>query len=212
MNRQRGGFALLDTVVGLFIAAMTVMIAHGVSETLIDATHRSEAQRTKTEEAVAIRRQIVSWLRSAVMHGDSADWTFFGVPRGGGTLDAILSVTTDAPGPFTAGEMRLTLAVDNDSTTPERGLVLYAGNPPEARIDTLATTSSDTMRVLRQLLPQASALAIRYLHSVAGEHYWTTRWVSTAELPEAIELQLIGDSIPPLLTAGIFVVPRGTSQ
>lgn len=195
MNPARyGGFALLDVVVGLTLTGLVALLAHRGLQTLLDVQARAAQARVVAMHGVAVRRQLVSWLHAAAVEQRPAGWSFLGtsgISDAGLPADRI-SFLTDAPGPFRHGREALVLELDTDPLTPVRGLVAVLAG-------------SDTV----EMAPGARGLAVRYLHSLEGERVWASTWESSSVLPEAVEIRVVGDSIPDLLRLPLFVVPQG---
>ncbi|MET0395701.1 MAG: hypothetical protein ABW277_02635, partial [Longimicrobiaceae bacterium] len=146
--------------------------------------------------ATAVRRQLVAWLNAAVVEGSLDAWDFEGTPgvTEEGAPDAAVSFITLAPGPFEPGRAHLTLRIAREEAQGVPALVAVRDSP--------GATPPEV------LVPRATGLAARYLHTVDGERTWTEAWRSSAQLPEAIELRIFGDSIPPILRLPVFVVTR----
>ena len=107
-----------------------------------------------------------------------------------------ITFRTSAPTPLGTPETIVTLQIDHDDATPERGLVAVLSEPHGARHATI------------ELEPRAVALDARYLSGVSGSAHWTTSWISTSVLPRGIELTLHaqrGDSLPALLALPFVV-------
>lgn len=194
MNRR--GSALIEVVVALAIGSLVALLVHRGVRTLLEVEARAAAAREEAASAAAVRRQVVAWLNAATVEGSLDSWDFEGVGGASddGAPDASLSFVTLAPGPFEPGRTHLTLRVARE---PGGASALLAIR------DTLAPLSEAEV-----LVPGAYGLAVRYLHTVDGERTWTGTWRSSAQLPEAIEVRIFGDSIPPLLRLPVFAVPR----
>ena len=190
------GFALIDVVVGLAIAGLVTLLAEAGLRQFVDARDRASAARNESLQGVAVRRQLVDWLSAAVVTGRADGADFEGSPGMAETGEADDRVTfiTAAPGPFTIGFQPLLLYVDRDPATPEVGLV--AGRSGENLV---------------QIEPRATGLVARYLHRIEGEYAWTGEWASSLELPLAVEVRVLGDSIAPLLRVPVFAIPRAAS-
>ncbi len=194
---SRRGFALLEMVVALAVAGVVVLLVHQGVRVLFEVEARAAEARDEAARAAAVRRQVVSWLNAAVVEGSLDSWDFEGTPGASddGMPDAALSFVTLAPGPFEPGRAHLTLRIERDVETGASALV--------GTRDTLRPAAGAEV-----LVAGATGLAVRYLHTVDGDRTWTELWQSSARLPEAIELTIVGDSIPSLLRHPVFVVPR----
>jgi len=194
---SRRGFALLEVVVALTVAGVVALLAHQGVRVLFEVEARAAAARDEAARSAAVRRQMVSWLNAAVVEGSLDSWDFEGAPGATdeGFPDAALSFVTLAPGPFEPGRAQLTLRIERDVETGASALV--------ATRDTLRPAAGAEV-----LVAGATGLAVRYLHTVDDDRTWTESWQSSAQLPEAIELTIVGDSVPPLLRHPVFVVPR----
>lgn len=198
---NRGGFTVLEMVVALAVASVVALLVHRGFHTMVEMERRASEAREAGARAVAARRQVTAWLRAARVEGTLDSWDFEGVGRvtEEGVPDASLEFYTQAPGPFETGRSRLVLGIDRRPETPETGLVAE-------RVDGRV---GDPRPLRWVVVPGASGLVIRYLHTVDGGRAWTSEWRSSAHLPEAIEIRVLGDSLPPLLQLPVFVVPRG---
>lgn len=192
---SRKGFALVEVVVATAVAGVVALLVHQGVRVLFDVEERSATLRQEAARAAAVRRQVVSWLNAAVVEGSLDSWDFEGTAgvADEGAPDAAVSFVTLAPGPFEPGRARLTLRIAREAGASAlvavRDTAALAGGP-------------------EVLVPGATGMAVRYLHTVDGERTWTATWRSSAQLPEAIELRVFGDSIPPILRLPVFVVPR----
>ncbi|HEX2092403.1 MAG TPA: prepilin-type N-terminal cleavage/methylation domain-containing protein [Longimicrobiaceae bacterium] len=194
---SRRGFALVEVVVATVIAGGVALMVHRGVHTLLEAGDRAAAVREEAAHAAAVRRQLVAWLNAATVEGSLESWDFEGTGgvSDGGDPDAALSFITLAPGPFEPGRARLMLRIARE-----------VGTGTSALVATRDTAGADAAPEV--LVPGARGLAVRYLHTVDGERTWTDTWRSSAQLPEAIELRILGDSLPPVLRLPVFVVPR----
>jgi hypothetical protein len=59
------------------------------------------------------------------------------------------------------------------------------------------------------LVPEAEGLELRYYLDLGGERRWVTGWSSVVRLPEAVELRVTGERVPPLLRAPMLVALHG---
>jgi prepilin-type N-terminal cleavage/methylation domain-containing protein len=199
---SRRGFTLVEVLVAIGVAGVVALLVGTGFGAVVRMERRAAEARQSSMHGVAVRRQIALWLRAAVVNGTADAWDFDGSNRisEAGEPDPVLRFTTAAPGPFETGTARLALRLDRDPDTPERGLVVV--HP-----DSLGGPDEEERR--SELVPGATALVIRYLHSVEGTRMWTNQWQSSSRLPDAIEIRVFGDSIPPLLRVPLFIVPRG---
>ncbi|HEX2188691.1 MAG TPA: prepilin-type N-terminal cleavage/methylation domain-containing protein [Longimicrobiaceae bacterium] len=193
---SRRGFALLEVVVAVAVAGVVALLVHQGLRTVFEVEDRAAGVRAEAARAAAVRRQVVAWLGAAVVEGSLEGWDFEGTSgvTAEGAPDAVVSFVTLAPGPFRPGRARLTLHVAREPAAGTSALV--------AERDTAWGAAPEV------LVPGVTGLAVRYLHTVDGERAWTDTWRSSAQLPEAIELRIFGDSIPPVLRLPVFVVPR----
>jgi prepilin-type N-terminal cleavage/methylation domain-containing protein len=195
--QQRAGLTLIELLVALVITGMALSGGYGALSWMTETRRRVEETTSATWHAAAVRRTIDAWLAGATLAvtPDVAEFRGIDGARRGADDDAI-TFRTNASTPLGTAETVVTLQIDRDDATPERGLVALLSQPhgpAQARIE---------------LEPRAAALDARYLSGVSGSARWTTSWISSSVLPRGIELTLRaerGDSLPALLALPFVV-------
>lgn len=196
-RRRRSGVTLIELLVAITVTGMALGAGYGALSWMTLARTNAERTTDAVWRAAAVRRTITTWLAGATLalSPDAAD--FRGVDGERERLDDdALTFRTNAPTPLGTAETDVTLAIDRDERTPQRGLVALLAEPHGAR------------RGVVELEPRAVALDAHYLTGVLGATRWSTSWVSTSVLPRGVELTLsaaTGDSLPPLLRVPVVV-------
>lgn len=194
------GFTLLELVVGLTITGMIVTAGYSALATVMD--RRAEAERILDAaiQAANERRAVRSWLAGARLTIQEGGPAFTGLDGVHEHLpDDALSFLTGAETPLPGGDAVVRLAVDRNPETPATGLI--------AEFTEWRGSGKRTVEVDRRV----TGLAIRYFSIPLGERGWLPSWISRTLLPSAIEVTLVGDSLPPLLRLPMLV-PVGTSR
>lgn len=202
---NRSGFTLVEVLVALTVAGAVVVSVHRGFALMLDLQERAAVTREEAAEALAIRQQIIDWLRSAHMEGQPAALWFRGSDGtfGGETPDDWVVFATTKPGPFSAAWERVGLSIERDPRTEARGLV--------ARTSPLSGTESDAALGPRVqvLAPTAEGLEVRYFVRLGSGKDWIRTWDDTDHAPAAVEILIFGDSLPPLLREPILVPLTG---
>lgn len=194
---RRAGMTLLELMVGLTITGMVISAGYALLASITDNRARAEAVTDGVLAAATRRQALISWLASARVDATSDRTSFRGLDGVAEDIpDDQLTFLTTAPTPLGAGETLVTLGIDRDSLTPERGLVASLTR----------WRGQDSLRV--ELEPNAAALDARYLSRLLGADDWLPSWISSTVLPLGVELTLTaasGDTLPPLLALPVRV-------
>lgn len=169
----RGGFTLLETAVALLVTGLALAVGWAGLSVLSDTRSRASEANRDVLRAANVRATVQGWLRSAVVLLEADDRT-----EGAHPLHRISFVTADA-GPLRRGTHRITLRVDLDPATPERGLV--------ADLDPVDGPDADTLELARR----ATGLEVSYRVRADGRARWTSRWQEESRLPEAVRLRAL---------------------
>lgn len=208
---SRAGFTLMEVVVALAVASLVALAAYQGVAILGELDARATARREAGVRHLAIRRQLVDWLRSAHLATDSLPVGFEGHDRvtAHGVPDDFVAFPTLAPGPFRSGRALVRIRIDRDPATSERGLVAVLadepGDTPALRTGSGVERNRGAGADIVALVPEATGLDIRYRFRLGGGPTWFDGWVSAVRLPDAAELRILGDSIPPILHVPILV-------
>lgn len=223
---SRGGFTLVEVLVALAVSAIVALAAHRGAAVAGDLFARAATGREAAMRAVSVRRRIAGWLRSAYVAGPDDPRGFTGVDgtANGGVPDDGIRFVTLTPGPLRHGRALVEIGIDRDPGTAEAGLVADVADvapeiqrrgrtnrdrtSPRAGSDfarTAAGASGAARRERLVLVPTATGLAVRHRLTVGDEVRWFDGWASNVQLPEAVEVRIIGDSLPPLLARPILV-------
>lgn len=174
----RRGVTLIELVVALAVTGLVLAAAHALLGVVVDALHRSRADRTMAEGEAA-RAALAGWLRAAALPDSSA--TFDGIPgwRIGGESDTLRFVIADG-GPLYPGPHHVALWVDTDPRSELSGLLAAMEPWPSVggRAETLVVS------------PRATMLDARYLISRQRTEVWVDSVHARTELPYAIELRI----------------------
>jgi hypothetical protein len=186
----------MEILVAVVLAGLLALLIHRG----LGLYHELEARGVRANEQVlanvGMRGELEGWLQTAFAPTGAQETIFAGeaVPGPDGTrLDRLWFLTHLRDGPA-----RVSLAVEGGS-----GLVARIGR--QGRWGTPGR--EDTLH----LVPSATGLAIRYALDVGDRIVWTGTWSSTARLPDAVELLIEGDSVPPLVRVPI-VTRMGGAQ
>jgi prepilin-type N-terminal cleavage/methylation domain-containing protein len=189
--RARLGLTLIELLVAITVTGMALSAGYGTLSWMVETRRRTEERTDMVWHAAAVRRTIDQWLAGATLAVTPDVAEFRGVDGEHDRLDDDeITFRTNAPTPLGTRETIVTLAIDRDDETPERGLVARLAEPHGVRHATV------------ELEPRAVALDARYLSGVSGSARWSTSWISTSVLPRGIKLTISaarGDSLPPLL-------------
>jgi prepilin-type N-terminal cleavage/methylation domain-containing protein len=181
---NRGGFTLLELTVSMTLAALVVLLGFSSLAQVRDAAATASAAE-ETHRAAAARYTLTAWLASARAGGE-VDAAFTGVGRRDGSHAADeLTFLASSALPYHAGATWVTL-----------------------RLAAELRPGGDTASRRVPLVP-ARGLSIRYLFASGGESRWLDGFVSTVELPAAIEVVVQPSPGTPRLFRLPLLVPLG---
>lgn len=206
------GFTLIEVVVALSVGALIALAAHSGLVTLSELSLRAEDLRSETLNAAAVRRQLRDWLRTSSLNERPSAPEFAGVPRVDATgmrndsLAVPIWSNSQTASP-TAGDAMMELFVEKVSDAPGGVLVAafasLSGDPPPAG-GAADPRNAGVRRVV--LMPSGvEGFSVRYLLVSGTEQSWLPAWRSRHRLPDAIEVQIFGDSLPRLLRLPLIV-------
>jgi prepilin-type N-terminal cleavage/methylation domain-containing protein len=211
---RRSGMTLLELVIAITIVAMMATGGAAAFATIIDRQETIRTSSVEVERAAALRETLRQWIvqgEPQIQQG--------GVPRGArgaaatqlanlaraGTSQASvtaaastgneLTVTTSAPNPLMAANVRIRIFVDADDNTPEQGLT----------IEYQASTQTPLMR--RELDRSVGDLTVEFYDQRVGR--WIPSTEASTEQPIALRITMVpadGMSLPRLLTLPITIV------
>lgn len=198
---RRAGMTLMELVVALTITVMILAAGYAAFGTAIDRRQVATAILEKDLAAASVRSSIESWLAGIRLPGGSSQPVFNGADGTfGDEADDEITFLTSAPTPLGDGLALVSLYVDRDSTTVERGLVAEVS----------AWMGSARTRI--ELIPDAVGLDVRYRSRLLGGRDWHPSWISSSILPMGVELRIRGSGsapLHPLLTYPIRVPIQG---
>jgi prepilin-type N-terminal cleavage/methylation domain-containing protein len=198
---KRAGLTLIELVVGLTIASVALGAAYAGLATALDQRESATDAVAEDLEAVAIREAIRTWLEGARVPGESSTPLFSGADATyEGLDDDRLSFVTSASTPIGSSLANVSLYIDRDPRTVERGLVAVISHWLGAR----------SQRI--ELIPGATSLEIRYRSNVLSGRPWYPSWASTTVMPAGVELVIQGHTpgaIHPILAYPIRVALVG---
>jgi hypothetical protein len=214
---------LVELVIGIAITAMMAAAGAAAFNTIIERRETISRASTATERAAALRETIRQWIVEGtlnVQRGSGPRGLSSAAGRGSaGTLGRLMSsspfgtsaaaagvtaatstgqeltVTTTAPNPLMAPQVRLRLFVDADGATPERGLT----------IEYQSITANTPLR-RRQLDSLVGDIRVEFLDQRTRLWYESTQ--AAAITPIAVRVTLLpleNDTLPRLLTLPIVV-------
>lgn len=198
MRSRRGGFTLIELVVGTVVAGLVITSGIGALGLIQDRSERADEAVAERLSAATVRSIMVSVLEGARVEAPARggqDYAFQGL-EGTATLVGSdeLFVPTSARTPV-SGVGFVRFYVDMIDTTAVHGLVAAfqedAFTPP----------------TLVELSPQVQALEIRYLIDRVQPHIWQDGF-PPGGMPDGVEIRLIpfpGEQLPPLLALPIHV-------
>lgn len=169
---RRNGFTLLETSMALVITGLAVAVGYAGLSVLADTRSHAASANERAVRAVNVRSSLQRWLRSAVLLVEADDRSVGGRPR-----HRVTFVAADG-GPLRPGPHRVTLRVDLDPGSAERGLV--------ADLEPVEGAGRATL----ELAPRATGLEVAYRVRRDGRARWTVRWQEESQLPEAVRLRL----------------------
>lgn len=197
----RGGFTLLEVLVGLTVASIALTAGMLALSSVQDRSEHAEDATRVALSGATQRTVLVDWLSGARMRAATGE-QFEGMQNDeGGRLVHQLVLPTTSRTPLGVTSTVLGLYIDHDPETPERGLVVEM---------TGATFGEEPRRM--ELVPEAGELLIRYLSDVGGVPVWEDTWSARNRLPRLVELTLApapGETLPLLLQFPIRVALGG---
>jgi prepilin-type N-terminal cleavage/methylation domain-containing protein len=187
----RRGFTLVEVLVGMAVAALALTAGFAALSFVQDRADQAEAAMVPAIAGAATRALLTEWLAGARSRAPNRGERFYGLDAEQSSLpsDELVFPTT-ARTPLSVGTTVVRLYVDFEDSTAERGLVAELTERP----------GDVPSRV--ELLPEVSAIELRYLPDVAEATEWLPSWVDANSLPLAVELTLSTsppDSLPTLL-------------
>ena len=201
MSAKRRGFTLVEVLVGLTVAALTLTAGFAALAFVSDRAPAAELRTMEALVGASARELLVDWLRGARLQAPGG-WGRTGMFQGTdaedrGRANDEITFPTTARTPLSGRNTLIRLYIDHDDETPERGLVAE-----------LTRRVIDEPRRI-ELVPQADQLEIRYRPDIQEEDAeWMPDWAGQPRLPRAVEIVLLaapGDSLPGLLRYPIRV-------
>ena len=197
MTTNARGFTLMEVLIGLTVAAMALTVGFATLGFMADTDEPVDRASALALRGATTRNLLTEWLSEVRYRQGRRGQAFEGWDSDdyGNPTDSIIFPTT-ASTPLGVGTTVVRLYIDEDTSTPEQGLVAA-----------LTELIADEPRIV-ELVPEAGSLDIRYLMPLEGSiGEWMPSWLSNV-LPKAIELTLGPnriDSLPPLLRFPILV-------
>lgn len=193
----RGGFTLIEILVGLAVGGLVLLIGFAALATIQDRGSHTVAANAAALEGATARGTLIEWLSGAQLQSAEVGGTFIGLDaRDQGLPWDELIFPTRANTPRRTPTTLVHLFIDADPATRESGLVAE-----------LSGVMGEPTRRL-ELVPQATGLLIRYLPESTVDVNWIESWILRQGLPRAVELTLLDDAadpLPPLLRLPIRV-------
>lgn len=224
---RRGGFTLIEVIVAVAVASLSLLAGLAALSFARERTRAADEALAATLEAAAARDLLIEWLSGAVQNMPSLGGEQFeGIGPGvDGDPNAVLILPTRAPTPLGTPHTLVRLYIDQDPTTPERGLVAELSEGLASVLDDGAADAGVAPGAMRrsagsggvllgsvarrvEIAPGATGLMIQYLPRVQEATEWLQEWPPSSNLPRAIVLYIYGDSpdaVPPLLRHPIRV-------
>jgi prepilin-type N-terminal cleavage/methylation domain-containing protein len=202
MNPRRGGFTLLEVLVGLTVAALVLLAGMAALGTVNENAGRAEVATIDAVAGASQRALLVDWLSGARYRAPTGE-QFEGMQQDlDGEMQDLLFFPTTARTPIDGPYTVVGMYIDIDPETPERGLVA----------EMTGSRIGEKPRRF-EIAPEAASMRIRYLtSSTDGFAEWVSVWQSREGLPRAIEITLeaaAGDSLPRLLRLPIRAATAG---
>jgi prepilin-type N-terminal cleavage/methylation domain-containing protein len=188
MRARRGGFTLVEVIVGMAVAALAIAAGFGALAAVGDRARHAEDANVAALEGAAVRALLSDWLENSRLAHANERFQGIGAATSESGLDELIFPTT-ASTPLHEPTTLVRLYIDSDPETPERGLVAEL------------STGFDEERRRFELVPGAGTLALRYLPVVDAPHEWQEEWLLGTR-PAGVELVLQaapGDTLPALL-------------
>lgn len=191
MTGARGGFTLIEVLVGMAVAALALTAGFATLAFVRDRAVQAEASMVPAIAGATTRALLTEWVAGARLQAPGRGERFQGLDgeEQGEAADELILPTT-ARTPLSVGTTVVRLYVDVEDSTVERGLVAE-----------LTERAGDLPKRV-ELLPEVSGLEIRYLPNVEDASEWLPDWVDQSSLPLAVELSLSAtppDTLPALL-------------
>lgn len=191
MRTGRGGFTLIEVLVGMAVAALALAAGFTTLAFVQDRADQAEAAVVPALAGATTRALLTEWLSGALARAPGRGERFQGLDaaEAGGVADELVFPTT-ARTPLSVGTTVVRLYVDAQDSTVERGLVAE-----------LTERVTDVPRRV-ELLPQVTGMEIRYLPDVEEATEWLPSWIGNRSLPRAVEIRLASagrDSLPSIL-------------
>lgn len=211
---SRGGLSLAEVVVALAIASLVALAAHATVGTITDLGGRSRDYLEETLRAVAVRREITHWLRGAYLYQVPEAPFFEGFDEGelGGGSPASMAFPSVSPDPFAMHRSVVTIGIARGAEVPRGVAAAVVRYPDRAQYSGFSSPSVEPgppFGAWMLLVPGAESLEVRYLPPRGQGTEWLRGWISGVELPAAVELRILGDSVPDLLRVPIVLAwPR----
>lgn len=191
------GLTLIELLVAMTIAGITLAAGYGMLTTLLDNRERLQEASERAARASALRHSLISWLEGARVTRDAGGARYRGID---GTRDDRpddeITFLTSAPTPLGSAETIVRLFVDHDEETPEAGLTAQF------------TEYLGVRSVTVELASEVEGLDAEYFSRVLGADRWMPSWISSSVLPVAVRVSLIpGDTgdVPALLQLPVVV-------
>ncbi len=194
MNR---GFTLMEVLIGLTVASLALTAGFATLGFIMDTDEPVEVASALALRGATSRNLLIEWLGETQYRTGRRGVSFQGLDDEvyGTETDEIIFPTT-ASTPLGVGMTVVRLFVDDDSGTPETGLVAE-----------LSETLLDEPRLV-ELVPEVGSMEVRYLLPIEGTTgEWVDGWISN-QLPRAIQVTLGPtryDTLPPLLRYPLLV-------
>lgn len=197
MSASRGGFTLMEVLVGMTVAALALMAGFAAIGFVRDRADAAELATVEALQGVGTRSLLVDWLSAAQMQAPGRAGRFQGIDAESENLESDeLVFPTTARTPLRVRNTVVRLYIDRDDETPEQGLVAELWERPQ-----------DEHRRI-ELVPQAVQMDLRYRPEGDDGFEWLEAWTARNRMPRAIEITLHaapGDSLPALLRLPIRV-------
>ena len=194
---RRGGFTLVEVVVGVTVGGVVLMAGFAALATVRDNSVAAREATTVALEGATARASLTEWLATAQLQSTELSVRFEGLDATESDLEwDEISFPMRAQSPLRTPVTHVRLFIDTDPETPERGLVAH-----------LVGLRGEEPRPV-ELVPEATGLLIRYLPAVDGPVEWAESWLDQQSLPRAVELTLVDapdEPLPPLLKLPIRV-------
>ncbi|HSJ23643.1 MAG TPA: prepilin-type N-terminal cleavage/methylation domain-containing protein [Longimicrobiales bacterium] len=191
MTTRRGGFTLVEVIVGLLVASIAMTAGMLALAGVQDRSAHAEEFSLAVSGGATQRAMLVEWLSGARARAVTGEmFTGMQADEQGRMVDQLL-FPTSSPTPLGVTSTVVALYIDDDPDTPERGLVAEL---------TGATFGEEPRRM--ELVPEAGAMEIRYLGLTQGVPIWEETWDGRNQLPRLVQITLFaapGEALPPLL-------------